>query len=112
MNDFDYLARLPGEEREQDWIRMQLGTLSVREGVVLAAAAQTDPPENAAQAINQLQFLDECRMCLDEGSYEALDRRHLINDTAMPMDALAFADLEAAGRQYEDRHPRRSTLVA
>ena len=33
MNDFDYLAQLPGEEREQDWIRMRLGTLSVREGI-------------------------------------------------------------------------------
>lgn len=105
MNDFDYLAQLPGEEREQDWIRTRLGTLSVREGVVLAAAAQADPPEDAVQAINQLQSLDGYRVCLDAGSYEALGRRHLINDTAMPMDALAFADLEAAGRQYEDRHP-------
>ena len=39
MNDFDYLAQLPGEEREQDWIRKRLGTLSVREGIVLAVNA-------------------------------------------------------------------------
>ena len=38
MNDFDYLAQLPGEEREQDWIRKRLGTLSVREGYALTAA--------------------------------------------------------------------------
>lgn len=105
MNDFDYLARLPGEDREQDWIRMRLGTLSVREGIILAAAAQADPPENAVQAINRLQSLDEYTVCLNAGSYEALGRRYLINDTAMPMDALAFADLEAVGRQYEDKHP-------
>ena len=105
MNDFDYLAQLPGEEREQDWIRMRLGTLSVREGIVLAAAAQADPPEDAVQAINQLQALDEYTVRMDAGSYEALGRRHLINDTAMPVDALAFADLDAVGRQYEDRHP-------
>ena len=40
LNEFDYLAQLPGGEREQNWIRMRLGTLSVREGITLAAAAQ------------------------------------------------------------------------
>ena len=50
LNEFGYLAQLPGEEREQDWIRMRLETLSVREGVVLAAATQANPPEDAAQA--------------------------------------------------------------
>lgn len=105
MNDFDYLAQLSGEEREQNWIRIRLGTLSVREGIVLAAAAQAHPPENAVQAINQLQSLDEYTVCLDAGSYEALGRRYLLNDTKMPRDALPFLDLEAVGRQYEDRHP-------
>lgn len=105
LNDFDYLAQLPGEEREQDWIRKRLGTLSTRESIVLAAAAQADPPENAAQAIDQLQILDEYRILLDAGSYEMLGRRHLMNDTAMPVDALPFLDLEAVGRQYEDQHP-------
>ncbi len=105
LNEFDYLAQLPGEGRGQDWIRMRLGTLSVREGIVLAAVAQANPPEDAAQAINQLQSLDEYRVLLDAGSYEALGRRYLLNDTAMPMEALAFADLESVGRQYEDKHP-------
>lgn len=105
MTDFDYLAQLPGEGREQNWIRMRLGTLSVREGIVLAAAAQAHPSENAVQAINQLQSLDEYTVCLDAGSYEALGRRYLLNDTKMPRDALPFLDLEAVGRQYEDRHP-------
>ncbi len=105
LNEFDYLAQLPGGEREQDWIRMRLGTLSVREGIVLAAAAQADPPEDAAQAINQLQSLDEYRVLLDAGSYAALGRRYLLNDTRMPVDALPFTDLEAVGRQYEDKHP-------
>lgn len=84
---------------------MRLGTLSVREGIVLAAAAQADPPENAAQAINQLQILDEYRILLDAGSYEMLGRRHLVNDTAMPVDALPFINLDEVGRQYENAHP-------
>ena len=105
LNEFDYLAQLPGGELEQNWIRMRLGTLSVREGITLAAAAQADPPEDAAQAINQLQSLDEYRVLLDAGSYEALGRRYLLNDTRMPVDALPFTDLEAVGRQYEEKHP-------
>ena len=105
MNDFDYLAQLPGEGREQDWIRKRLGTLSVREGYALTAAVTGSPPENAVQAINRLQSLDEYMVCIDAGSYEALGRRYLLNDTRMPVDALAFADLESVGRQYEDKHP-------
>ena len=105
MNDFDYLAQLPGGGREQDWIRKRLGTLSVREGYALTAAVTGSPPENAVQAINRLQSLDEYMVCIDAGSYEALGRRYLLNDTRMPVDALAFADLEAVGRQYEDKHP-------
>ena len=72
---------------------------------MLAAAAQADPPENAVQAINQLQSLDEYRVLLNAGSYEALGRRYLISNTPMPMEALAFADLGSVGRQYEDKHP-------
>lgn len=105
LNDFDYLSELPGEEREQNWIRMRLGTLSVREGVVLTAAAQAAPPENTVQAINQLQTLDEYTVCLDAGSYEALGRRYLLNETRMPQDALPFIDLDEIGRQYGDKHP-------
>ncbi len=105
LNDFDYLAQLPGEEREQNWLRMRLGTLSVREGIVLAAAAQAHPPENAVQAINQIQSLDEYTVRVDAGSYEALGRRYLLSEATFPMDALPFVDLEAVGQQYEDRHP-------
>lgn len=42
------MAQLPGEEREQDWIRKRLGTLSVREGYALIAAVTGSPPENVA----------------------------------------------------------------
>ena len=84
MNDFDYLAQLPGEEREQDWIRKRLGTLSVREGYALTAAVMGSPPENAVQAINRLQSLDEYMVCIDAGSYEALGMAYLLNETKMP----------------------------
>ena len=52
MNDFEYLLSLPGEDRERHWVRERLETLSVREGIVLAAALLRTEPENMEQAIN------------------------------------------------------------
>lgn len=105
MNDFDYLAQLPGEERERCWLQKRLEQLSVREGIILAAALLCDPPEDTVQAINQLQSLDEYTVRMDVGSYETLGRWYLLNKTEMPLDALPFLDLESVGRQYEDKHP-------
>ena len=66
------MARLPGEEREQTWIRERLETLSVREGIILAAAAQRTEPETSVEAINCLQSLDWYEVRVGVGSYEAL----------------------------------------
>ncbi len=105
MNDFDYLLDLPGEEQERRWLQERLETLSVREGIALAAAALKDPPEDMAQAINQLQALDEYTVRLDAGSYEALGMAYLLNETKMPGNALPFVDLTQMGTHYEDRPP-------
>lgn len=77
----------------------------MREGIALAAVVQNNPPDNAVQAINRIQSLDEYTVCLDAGSYEALGRRYLLNETTMPMDALRFLNLEAVGERYQDKHP-------
>lgn len=105
MNDFDYLARLPGEEREQTWIRERLETLSVREGIILAAAALRTEPETAVEAINCFQSLDWYEVRVGVGSYEALGSAYLRNETRMPGSARLFADLGQMGRWYEDKHP-------
>lgn len=105
MNDFGYLLDLPGEERERRWLQERLETLSVREGIILAAAAQSNPPEDMAQAINQLQSLDHYEVRVGVGSYEALGRAHLSGDTRTPEDALRFTDLEKVGYQYQRKHP-------
>lgn len=98
MKDFDYLARLPGEERERDWIRTRLETLSAREGIILAAAAQADPPEDAVQAINLIQSLDEYGMVCGVGSYEQLGKYFLDDCNGVPDDALPYIDLDQIGR--------------
>ncbi len=105
MGGFDYLLTLPGEERDRRWLQERLETLSVRKGIVLAAATQRNPPEDMAQAINCLQSLDDYDVRLDAGSYEALGQSYLRNDTKMPENALPFVDLIEAGQRYEDRHP-------
>lgn len=103
--DFDYLTRLPGEEREWTWIRERLETLSVREGIILAAVAQADPPESAEQAINTLQSLDHYNVCFPAGSYGQLGRHYLNQSFTVPEEALPHIDFEQLGRQYEDQHP-------
>ena len=105
VNDFDHLAALPGEEREQKWIQERLETLSVQEGYALAAALQRDPPVDMAQAINQLQSLDYYVVRLYAGSYEALGQAYLRSETQIPESALLFVDLARVGRNYEDEHP-------
>ncbi len=105
MNDFDYLTQLPGEEREQIWIRERLDTLSVREGMILAAAVSKTSPENTVDAINCLQSLNSHEVRIGAGSYEALGQAYLRNETKMPENAMPFADLEQMGRWYEDKHP-------
>ena len=105
MNDFDYLLTLPGEDRERHWLQKRLETLSVRERIVLAAAAQFEPPEDMAQAINHLQLLDCYTVRLDAGSYVALGETYLREDTKMPENALPYVDLTAMGQRYENDHP-------
>lgn len=104
-SDFAFLTQLPGTKQEQDWLKERLETLSVREGVILSAAAMRNPPEDMAQAINCLQSLDGYEVRIGAGSYEALGQAYLCDKTNVPEDALLFADLEQMGQYYEDQHP-------
>ncbi len=100
----DYLITRPGEDRERDWVRERLETLSVRESIVLAAT-QHMPPKDLAEAINCLESLDSYNVRLDAGSYEALGESYLRWGTKMPENALPFVDLARIGRWYEGYHP-------
>jgi len=104
MDDFNYLADMSGEQQERDWVRERLETLSVWEGIALAAAAQRRPPGDLAEAINCLQSLDSYYVRLDAGSYAALGQSYLCNDTKMPENALPFVDMTEVGQRYEDKH--------
>ena len=105
MSEFDELLRLSGDEREHRWLRERLAMLSVRESIALSAAILRSQPQNAMDAINCLQSLDDYRIHINTGSYEALGHAYLRNETKMPQSALLFVDLEQTGRYYEDHHP-------
>lgn len=104
-HDFDGLVELTGTDQERNWLRERLETLSVREGIILSAALQRCPPQNAVDAINCLQSLDCYEVRVGVGSYEALGSAYLRNETKMPESAQLFADLDQMGCWYEDKHP-------
>ena len=106
--DFDYLTALPGEEREQHWIKSRLETLSVREGIILAAAVQKEPPESTDQAINTLQALDYYNVCYPAGSYEQLGR-HYLSHFNVPAEALPYIDFDQLGRAMMEEDGVRQT---
>ncbi len=105
MNDFDYLLDLPGEERERHWLQERLETLSVREGIIFAAVAQSTPPEDMAQAINSLMLLDYYPVRINAGNYKALGMDYLRRDTTMPESALPYVNLTQTGKYYEGMAP-------
>lgn len=100
MEAFNHLLELPGTAQERAWLEERLETLSVREGILLAAVSARRPPEHAADAINSLQDLDGCEVCL-AGSYEELGRLHLSRLSSLPEDALPYVDVYRLVRQYE-----------
>ena len=59
MNDFKEFLELPGTPQEQEWLKEQLETLSVRESYALAAVSMGYPPEKAADAIKSILSLPD-----------------------------------------------------
>ena len=73
-DDFKEFLELPGTPQEQEWLKEQLETLSVRESYALAAVSMGYPPEKAADAINSILHLPDCTLH-PAGSYEDLGKR-------------------------------------
>ena len=105
MDDFKNLSTLPGTAEEKIWLEERLGTLSVREEHVLAAALMRQPPDNMAEAIDHLQSLDSYEVCFPAGNYEQLGAFYLRQKTRLPDDVMPYVDLERFGQHYENAHP-------
>ena len=105
MNDFDYLAQLPGEERELGWMRERLETLSIQEGIALASAVQRESPGSAADAINLIQSLDAYGIVYGADSYERLGEYYLGNCGGAPDDVRPYIDLAEIGKHYASLCP-------
>ena len=105
MNDFDYLLQLPGEEREREWIRARLETLTARENILLTAATQKQSPQNTVEAINQIESLVLYWAACNTGSLEQLGEYYMKECCKMPEAALPFTDLTKVGSYFADRNP-------
>ena len=102
MEKFDHLLELPGPSQYQAWVKERLETLSVRESYVLAAVLQRAPPQDAEEAADCLNSLEDYDVC-PAGNYEELGRFSLQRLKA-PEDVLPHVDLDQLGQMYEDKH--------
>lgn len=104
MKDFSHLINLPGTPQEQAWIRERLETLSVKEGVTLAAAMEEKPPDTAADAVNRFCALPDYKICGFAGDYKQLGD-YAAGEALLPKEARPYLDLEKLGRTYAEAHP-------
>lgn len=86
-------------------MRERLETLSVREGIILAAAVQRKPPASMADAINLAGTLDYYRIMCGAGSYERLGEYYLDVCDGVPDDARPYVDLTQIGKHYASLCP-------
>ncbi len=105
MKEFEELLHLPGTLQEEAWLRERLETLSVKEGIALAAASLRQPPSTKAEAINHLLSLSDYDVCFPAGSYSQLGKFCLRYEAHLPEDAIPYTDTEKLGERYEDSHP-------
>lgn len=121
------LLSLPLDNKEREWMKERLRTLSVREEYQLAAAVwrsdrlsrldsqdrderlesvlRQEPEDLAREAVNCLLSLEEYHVLCPAGSYESLGRCYLNYYTDIPPEAWLFMDLEQIGENYESCHP-------
>lgn len=97
------ILNLPGTAAERQWLAEHLEALSVKEGIVLAAAMQRQPPETMAEAVNHLLTLDDYDV-YPASSYESLGRFYLW-ENLVPEEQRPFFDKTALGQWYEEEHP-------
>lgn len=104
MDDFKEFLELPGTPQEQEWLKEQLETLSVRESYALAAVSMGYPPEKAADAIKSILSLPDCTLH-PAGSYEDLGKYSQKGAASLPEDVLPYVDFDHIGQEFEDEHP-------
>ena len=99
----DDLLRLSGTAEEKAWLEERLGMLSVKEGIILDAAMQHNPPDTMADAVNCLLTLNQY-IVHPADSYEELGK-YCLWEYRVPYEHQSFFDMTALGHVYEDEHP-------
>ena len=83
----------------------KLEELAGKTGWELQTAILHMDPKVAVDAVNCLLSLEDYQICFPAGSYAQLGSFYLRHESHLPERAMYYADLEALGRRYEDRHP-------
>ncbi len=104
MNEnINALLQLDGTQKEQDWLRENLETLSVREGTILAAALQRNPPDSMADVINHMLTLEEYEVRYRAGNYEQLGE-FCMQEKGIPNELRNYIDAKELGMSYAEEH--------
>ncbi len=104
MDMMEQLLALPGTPEEEAWLRERLETLSAREGIILTAALQKEPPGSRADAINHLFSLSEYNVISSVGNDRQLGEYYL-NHYGLPKAALPYTDMNKLGCFYRSKCP-------
>lgn len=99
------LLRLPGRQEEIEWLKDRLEVMSVREEIILTAACQRQPPETAADAIDDILSIPHYDICAKASSCTDLGIFFMKYETIFPNHALAFVDAARVGERYMKMHP-------
>ena len=102
--DINALLQLNGTQKERDWLRENMETLSVREKTILAAALQQHPPTNMAEVINHMLTLEEYEIRYQAGTYEQLGEFYM-RKNCFPEELRDYVDKKELGMSYADEHP-------
>ena len=105
MNEnINTLLQLDGTQKEQDWLRKNLEMLSVREGTILAAALQRNPPGSMTDVINHMLTLEEYEVRYQAGNYEQLGEFSM-QEKCIPNELRGYVDARELGMSYAEEHP-------
>ncbi len=107
MKDFEHLTELPGTPQEQAWIRERLETLSVQEGIVLAAVTEEKPPVTAADVVNQFFELSGHVVVRAASDHKQLGKFFAETIMLAPEHVREYMDYEKLGQMYAQKHPGR-----
>lgn len=90
---------------EKEWLMEHLSELSVKETIQLTAVMRRCAPHTGKEALECVLTAPAYEVWYPVGSYEALGRHYLEQDTVLPRELYAYMDLQSLGQLWEEKAP-------